>query len=213
MNRTGFRSLLRAARHAAAVLGISLLIVFYTPVTDWIALPLFVSPDAAKGDAIVVLSSWANVSGELNESGLRRAIAAGRLYRSGAARTVIVTGSRPASEDAGDALEASSRFLQELGVPVSAIAIEDHSGNTRDSAVHIAALARQRGWERLVLVTDSTHMRRTRAAFAHEGLKVSCEPTMMWRIGGNGASNRLAKLGAVVHEYGGLLYYRARGWI
>ena len=74
-------------------------------------------------------------------------------------------------------------------------------------------MAHRRDWNRLVLVTDATHMRRARAAFVHEGLQVSCEPTRMWRIGGNGASNRLAKLGAVVHEYGGLAYYWAKGWI
>jgi uncharacterized SAM-binding protein YcdF (DUF218 family) len=207
------RSLRRALSRGAAILGVALLVVFYTPVTDWIAAPLFVNPDASRGDAIVVLSAWANVSKELNEEGLRRAIAAARLYRSGIAPTVVVTGSRPASDDAGDALEASARFLGELGVPPSAILVEERSGNTRDSALNMAALARQRGWSRLVLVTDATHMRRARASFAHEGLTVSCEPTMMWRIGGNGPSNRLAKLGAVVHEYGGLLYYRARGWI
>lgn len=213
MHRIGLRSVLRAARNGAAILGVFLAIVFYTPLTDWIAAPLFISPDATQGDAIVVLSSWANVRGELNEEGLRRAIAAARLYRSGTAKTVVVTGSRPGSEDAGDALEASKRFLLELGVPPSAIVLEDHSSNTRESALRIASLAHQRGWTRLVVVTDATHMRRTRGAFVHEGLQISCEPTMMWRIGGNGASNRLAKLGAVVHEYGGLLYYRARGWI
>jgi uncharacterized SAM-binding protein YcdF (DUF218 family) len=215
VNRIGFRSLWRVGERVAALLGVLLLVVFYTPVTDWIAGPLFINPNPTNADAIVVLASWANARGELNEPGLRRAIAAGRLYRAGLARTVVITGDRPnlSREDAGDSLDASAKLLQELGVPPSAIVLEDHSGNTRESAINIAAMARQRGWGRLVLVTDATHMRRTRAVFAHQGLSVSCEPTMMWRIGGNGASNRLAKLGAVVHEYGGLAYYRARGWI
>jgi uncharacterized SAM-binding protein YcdF (DUF218 family) len=215
VNRIGFRSIWRAGERAAAVLGVLLLVVFYTPVTDWIAAPLFINPDATNADAIVVLGSWASARGELNDPGIRRAIAAGRLYRAGIARTVVLTGDRPnlSREDAGDSLDQSDKLLQELGVPASAILIEDRSGNTRESAVNVAAMARQRGWGRLVLVTDATHMRRTRAVFVHQGLTVSCEPTMMWRIGGNGASNRLAKLGAVVHEYGGLAYYRARGWI
>ena len=149
----------------------------------------------------------------MNEPGLRRAIAAGRLYRDGVARTVVITGSTPMGDDAGDSLTASGKFLQELGVPAAAITFENRSNDTHDSAVNMAAMAQPRGWKRLVLVTDATHMRRTRAAFVHEGMTVSCEPTMMWRIGGNGPSNRLAKLGAIVHEYGGLLYYRARGWI
>ena len=129
------------------------------------------------------------------------------------ASTVVITGSVPQRDDAGDPLEASVTLLRELGVPATAIALENRSNDTHDSAINMAAMAHQRGWTRLVLVTDATHMRRTRAAFVHEGLLVSCEPTMMWRIDGNGPSNRLAKLGAIVHEYVGLLYYRARGWI
>ena len=213
MTRIGFRPLGRAVSRGAAIVGIFLLVVFYTPITDWIAAPLFVGPDAGSADAIVVLASWANVRGELNESGLRRAIAAGGLYRAGVARTVVITGSNPMRKDGGDSLEASVTFLQELGVPAAAITLENRSADTHDSAVNMAAMARARGWTRLVLVTDATHMRRTRAAFVHEGMTVSCEPTLMWQIDGNGASNRLAKLGAIVHEYGGLLYYRARGWI
>jgi uncharacterized SAM-binding protein YcdF (DUF218 family) len=213
VTRIGFRPLGRAAIRGAAIVGIFLLMVFYTPVTDWMAAPLYVKPDASPGDAIVVLGAWARKDGELNESGLRRALAAGRLYRAGVARTVVITGSVPMRPDAGDSLGASARFLQELGVPATAIAVENHSDDTHESAVNMAALARVRGWNRLVLVTDATHMRRTRAVFVHEGMTVFCEPTMMWQIDGNGASNRLAKLGAIVHEYGGLLYYRARGWI
>jgi uncharacterized SAM-binding protein YcdF (DUF218 family) len=213
VTRIGFRPLARVVTRGAAIVGIFLLMVFYTPVTDWMAAPLFVNPDSSPGDAIVVLGAWANVRGELNESGLRRAIAAGDLYRAGVARTVVITGSVPMRPDAGDSLGASAKFLQELGVPATAITVENHSEDTHESAVNMAAMARVRGWKRLVLVTDATHMRRTRASFVHEGVTVFCEPTMMWQIDGNGASNRLAKLGAIVHEYGGLLYYRARGWI
>jgi len=202
-----------AGRRIAATFGIALAVVFYTPVTDWLAYPLLPRTDAVRGDAIVVLAAWAMADGELNEAGVRRALAAGRLYRSGAARAIVITGSRPSSPDAGDSLEAAVRFLEEFGVPAAAITVEDRSENTRESAVNMARLARARGWSHLLIVTDATHMLRTRLAFAHEGLQVSSEPTMMWRIGGNGPSNRLAKLGAVLHEYAGLAYYRARGWI
>ena len=111
-----------------------------------------------------------------------------------------------------DSLEGPGSFCKSSAYRATAITFENHSDDTHDSAVNMAAMAKARGWKRLVLVTDATHMRRNRAAFVHEGMPVSCEPTMMWRIGGNGPSNRLAKLGAIVHEYGGLLLPRARGW-
>jgi uncharacterized SAM-binding protein YcdF (DUF218 family) len=211
--RNIFRVALRTVRRAAAVFGIIVALVFYTPVTDWFAYPLLIMPDVHRGDIIVVLSAWANAAGELNESGLRRALAAARLYRAGVAPLVAVTGSRPASLDEGDALEASARFLEELGVPAEKILIEDRSSNTRESAVHLSRLAKERGWTHVVLVTDATHMRRTRLAFRRQGLQTSEQPIMLWEIGGDQPSIRLAKVGTIIHEYGGLLYYRARGWI
>lgn len=176
-------------------------------------MPLMPREDAAPADAIVLLSAWARLSGDLNESGLRRAIAASRLYHAGIARTVVITGGRPTEPDAGDALAASVQFLGELGVPRTSIIVEDQSPNTRGSAVNVARLARARGWQHLVLVTDGTHMLRSRLAFRHEGLQVSSEPTRTWLIDGDQPWIRLEKLGAIAHEYGGLLYYRARGWI
>lgn len=213
MNRIELRRLWPALCRVAAAYGIALLIILYTPLTDWAAQPLMTRADAGPSDAIILMSAWARVDGELNESGLRRAIAASRLYHAGVAQIIVITGGRPTTPDAGDALEASVRFLGELGVPRTSIVVEDQSPNTRGSAVNVAALARNRGWQRLVLVTDGTHMRRTRLAFRHEGLQVTSEPTRMWVIDGDQPWIRLEKLDAIAHEYGGLLYYRARGWI
>lgn len=213
MNRIAFRTFEPAARRIIAIYGLALAIILYSPITDWVAYPLFPKANIPSGDVIVVLSAWANVNGDLNESGLRRAIAAVRLYRRGAARKVIISGGRPTSDDQGDALQASVRFLADLGVPPVAIIVEDRSANTHDSAVNVARLARVRGWSRVVIVTDAVHMLRARLAFAHQHLDATYEPAMTWMIEGDQPSIRLAKLGAIVHEYGGLVYYRLRGWI
>ena len=214
MVRLTFPMALRIVGRFAAVYGLAIAIILYTPVVDWFAYGLLTPSEPVRGDAIVVLSAWATAAGELNESGVRRALAAAEAYQSGAAKSVIVTGRRPsAAQDEGDALVATVRLLGRLGVPPDAVSVEDQSANTRESAVNIGRMARERHWVRIVLVTDAAHMRRARLAFAHEGMVVSPVPTMTWMIGGERPSIRLAKLGAVVHEYGGLLYYRARGWL
>jgi uncharacterized SAM-binding protein YcdF (DUF218 family) len=213
VNPAALRRFEPAARRIIAVYGLALAIILYSPVTDWAAYPLLPTANIPSGDVIVVLSAWANVNGELNESGLRRAIAAARLYRHGVARRIVVTGGRPIEDDQGDALQASVHFLADLGIPPAAIMLEDRSTNTHDSAVNVARLARARGWSRVVIVTDAVHLLRTRLAFAHEQLSVSYEPAMTWMIEGDQPSIRLAKLDAIAHEYGGLLYYRLRGWI
>jgi uncharacterized SAM-binding protein YcdF (DUF218 family) len=205
--------ILHVTGRLAAVYGIAMAIVLYTPLADLLMQPLVPPDKPARGDIIVVLSAWAMPSGEMNESGLRRAITASRLYREGAAPSILITGSPPTAEDEGNVLTASVRFLEEIGVPASAIAVEDKSYNTRDSAVNVAQLARVRGWRRIVLVTDGFHMLRARLAFEHEGLQIAAAPTLMWRVYGERPTVRFEKFGAVTHEYGGLLYYRARGWI
>jgi uncharacterized SAM-binding protein YcdF (DUF218 family) len=205
--------ILHVTGRLAAVYGIAMAVILYTPVVDWLMRPLVPLDQPARGDIIVMLTAWAMPSGDMNEPGLRRAIAAERLYREGAAPSILITGSPPTSEDEGNVLTASARFLEEIGIPAASIAIEDRSYSTRDSAVNVASLARARGWKRVVLVTDGSHMLRARLAFEHEGLEVAAAPTMMWRVYGARPTVRFEKFGAVVHEYGGLLYYRARGWI
>lgn len=213
MTRRIASKILHVTGRLAAVYGIAMAIVLYTPLADLLMQPLVPPDKPARGDIIVVLSAWAMPSGEMNESGLRRAITASRLYREGAAPSILITGSPPTAEDEGNVLTASVRFLEEIGVPASAIAVEDKSYNTRDSAVNVAQLARVRGWRRIVLVTDGFHMLRARLAFEHEGLQIAAAPTLMWRVYGERPTVRFEKFGAVTHEYGGLLYYRARGWI
>jgi uncharacterized SAM-binding protein YcdF (DUF218 family) len=62
---------------------------------------------------------------------------------------------------------------------VFSIPVEEAAGfvtSTHDEAVAVARLARQRGWERVILVTDATHMRRAAANFEKAGLHVLCSP-------------------------------------
>jgi uncharacterized SAM-binding protein YcdF (DUF218 family) len=206
--------LLRAFGKVAAAYGVLLFLVLHTPVTDWFAYPLLPPMDAERSDAIVVLSAWATSAGELNESGLRRTLTGGRLYKRGMAPVIVVTGRRArAAEEEGDALRASAELLEDLGVPAAAITIEDRSDNTHESAINVAAMARARRWWRVTLVTDAFHMQRARKAFEREGLQVFSAPTMLWQVGGERPSIRLAKLDSVLHEYGGLAYYWARGWL
>jgi uncharacterized SAM-binding protein YcdF (DUF218 family) len=205
--------LLRAFGNVAAAYGVLLLVILHTPVTDWFAYPLLPPIDAERSDAIILLSAWATSSGELNESGLRRTLTAGRLYKQGLAPVVVVTGRRARPElEEGDALRASVQLLEDLGVPTPAITVEDQSDNTHESAINVGAMARARRWSRLTLVTDAFHMQRARKSFEREGVQIFSAPTMLWQVGGERPSIRLAKLDSVLHEYGGLAYYWARGW-
>jgi uncharacterized SAM-binding protein YcdF (DUF218 family) len=88
--------------------------------------------------------------------------------------------------------------------------------NTHDEALAVARLAHQRGWQRVLLVSDPLHMRRAAAVFTHAGLPVSCSP-----CGGGeydlrslqGPGDRLAAFRDWVKEWIGCQVYHRRGWM
>ena len=63
-------------------------------------------------------------------------------------------------------------FMRDLGVPETAMLLEEQSVNTRQNAQFIAALMRERDITQIVLVTSALHMRRSVLLFEAQGLKV-----------------------------------------
>lgn len=94
--------------------------------------------------------------------------------------------------------------------------------DTHDEAVKVAALARERGLDRLLLVTSANHMPRTLAAFRKAGINVIPVPCNYI-----GSMNHLGEqrwlhlpsvrgldvFGAWLHETVGSWVYYFRGWI
>ena len=107
-----------------------------------------------QADAIVVLGGGAGLNtnacpyAEL-EQGADRAWHGARLYRAGKAPRVFVTG------------EADARFMVDLGVPRTAIAVNDRARNTEEEAKLFAS----RGVKSILLVTSAWHMRRAKLMF------------------------------------------------
>lgn len=197
-----------------AAYGLASVIVLYTPITEWLALPLLVEASPpSSADAIIVMEAWASAAGELNEAGLKRALRASELYRAGVSEIVVITGLATSGGREGSAIEPMAALLRLSGVPPRALVLEDRSVNTRESAVHVAELARNRHWTQVVLVTDALHMSRAAGSFRAEGLDVLPAPVLGWNFGAELAPLRLARLGTLTHEYGGLLYYWWREWI
>ncbi len=196
-----------------AAYGLLLLCIFYSPLADYLVRPLYVPADPRPAPAIVVLTAYVSPNGVLNESALRRIHAAARLYHRGLSPLVIISGGNPASSERPQPADFRAEFAGELGIPRSAIILEKESQNTYLSGVNVAALCREKGIERVLLVTDAAHMRRAMASFEAQGLTVSPAPADPWALGWETPTVRLRKFLAALHEYGGLLYYRWKGWI
>jgi len=184
-----------------------------TPLANFLAMPLWRPTPAshAKADVAVVLSGGRYYDGSLNQSALERTIAAVRLYHQGQVPRLLFTGG-PCCGWSVSALMAM--LAMDLGVPKDAILLEEHSTRTRDSAVYSAALLKQNGMDSVILVTSPLHMLRARLAFSAAG--VSVHPVFASQrnlLLVSSASERIALLLDVLHEYLGLAFYRARGWI
>jgi uncharacterized SAM-binding protein YcdF (DUF218 family) len=207
---------LSQARHVCvailASIGASFLLIVYSPLANVLAMPLNRVPSCpTEADVMVVLSGGHDRDGSLNDAALERTIAAVRLYRRGLAPRILFTGGPCCGR-------STSVFMAQLamavGVPSSAILLDEQSLRTRDNAIHSAALLRGRGIRTALLVTGPLHLPRAKLAFEALGISVypvrASERDLMRR---SSAVERLSLVQDSVHEYIGLAFYRMRGWI
>lgn len=116
--------------------------------------------DAPSVDALVVLGA-AQLDGEpgaVLEARLQHAL---DLYEAGVAPVVVTTGSNQEGDRFTEA-GSGEEWLVERGVPADAVVAVPEGRNTYDSLLPVARLARERGWEGLVAVSDPWHLYRVR---------------------------------------------------
>ena len=104
------------------------------------------------------------------ELGSSRLAAGARAWLSRRAPIVILTGGR-GGRDASEAARMKTA-IQRLGVPVSALVLEERSRNTEDNAANTARLAHPLGVRRILLVTSALHMPRAKLLFERQGFEV-----------------------------------------
>lgn len=95
-----------------------------------------------------------------------------RLYQAGKAPLLILTGGHDPRYRATSSAEAMRRFVDALGVPDSAMLLEERSRNTTQNADFTADILAERGINRILLVTSALHMPRAMALFEAQGLEV-----------------------------------------
>lgn len=123
---------------------------------------MFLQPLPAA-DAIVVL-------GCAPSAALERRIERGvRLYREGVAPVLLTAGGGGGPEP--EAL-IMRRAALARGVPATALVTEPNSRDTLGNARETAALLRSRGWRRIVLVSDRTHLPRAVLLFRLAGIEI-----------------------------------------
>ena len=144
-----------------------------------------------KADAIVVLGGGTVTKAdprptvEVNGAG-DRILYAAKLYRENAADLIVVGGSYITWRDgevfteagvSSPASEMADLMINYFDVPRDALIIQDRSVNTYEEAVEDAKLLKERGLNRILLVSSATHMRRAVPLFEKQGLEVIPAPT------------------------------------
>lgn len=124
---------------------------------------------AAPVDALIVLGGGVDGDGVPAYSTRRRVAAAVELLEAGRAKALILTGGLdPRWPGAPAALLMRDHALS-LGAPEAALIMEDRSRSTFENLRFAFAIARERGFERLAIVTDAFHLERARRLAAWLG--------------------------------------------
>ena len=188
-----------------------------------------------QADAVLVLGGGirpAPAKGlgvEVNEAG-DRLLCGVRLWRQGKAPVLITSGARVSftpNDPIAPEAALSQQLVQELGVPNSAVLLNDTARTTSEEAQRINQLAAQQSWKQLILVTSAFHMPRALASFQQQSnlqiIPVACDYRLdpksenqpfSWRellidvVPSSGALNQTTQ---VLKEHLGLLVYQLRG--
>jgi uncharacterized SAM-binding protein YcdF (DUF218 family) len=170
-------------RRAFGVAGLATLLFFSVePVSNRIGYSLeHTAPSTYRSDVVydaVILLGGVGDERVFSETGepafdgsVERLTGTYRLLREGRARFAIVTGGAetPALAQWSEA-RALGGQLVDWGIDPSRVIREDQARNTRENAVYSARIVRERGWDKVLIVTSAYHVRRARECFAAVGL-------------------------------------------
>jgi len=136
---------------------------------------------------------------------------AARLHRQ-TGLPMLVTGGSPEDYADSEAELMAGVLRDDFNAP--ARWVEGDSDNTAQNAQYSAAILRQAGVSRILLVTDALHMPRSERVFSQAGLDVTAAPTGYLGQGALIAADFIPGGGGLsdshyaMHEWLGLLWYR-----
>ncbi len=210
------RSLYRTARRrlvrVVAVGGMAYALLFQSPLLWLVAEPLRVTAPPAHAEVIVVFAGGVGESGKAGGGYQERVKQAVDLYRQGSApRIIFSSGYTFVFPEA----EVMRELAVAHGVPASAIILEQRAATTYENVARAAEILTAHGWRSALLVSSPYHMRRALLAWrkAAPQIRVSPAPVADSRFYAHTRGATLEQIRGILHEYVGIVYYWAKGWI
>ena len=206
----------RMLSFAASLIAALLLVCIFTPILKPLEDALDITAPPVKADVIVALGGGMRCgAGQLEAASLARVVKAVELWRAGFAPRITLSKTAGLWPDCPSIASVASKIVANLAPsPSPEISVLENVGNTRDEAERVAVLAKQNGWQRVLIVTSPTHSRRALATFKQLGLNASVVAASEPRFDGalRLPFDRVMALPALVREAAGLVKYTLFGW-
>ena len=160
---------------------------------------------STQADAVYVFSSTIQDNGEFTDIALSRLIHGLELSGTGKNSRLILSELAPPNPSYAD---PTRRLMQRLGIQRELMTIGP-VGNSRDEALMLAKLFKEKKWKTVLAVTSPLHSHRACALLEREGLTVICSPSAETRFDLSNLTGTQARLIA----FGDALYERVAAWI
>ncbi len=214
----GYLGLTRWIRGLAAVVFATILLVSACPPLGRLEHGLVRSDPlpAQPVDAIVALAGSVTGDGTLGPAATDRVLEAIHLLRDSVSTRLVLSRVRAVVGRDTVTSDTDQRFLLSVAGMSPELHILDPVGSTRLEAVRAAALGRELGWTRVVVVTSPSHSSRACAAFEKVGFEVICHPSAdrsAALASQPHAHDRVVAFGLWLYERLAWVEYRLRGWI
>ena len=168
---------------------------------------------------------------EVNAAG-DRVIYAAKLYKEHPEAKLLLSGGDIEFLDQGDSTPAAdmAELLRLMGVPESAIILQDRSQNTYEDALYSCEKIKATGYKNVVLVTSAMHMPRSMKLFTKQGCTMLPAPVdfgitetawqQLWHpsfetflINLVPSYTNLSQVTKSMKEYIGMFAYHLKGWL
>ena len=163
-----FKRMVRWIKATFTVLGMLVVIIVATPLSEYLSQPLRLEGQPRRAQAIVVLGGGASKDGYASIPSLARAVYGFSLFRAGYAPRILLSGGRATPKDGPESL-AMKMLLQEIGAQSSLLETEDRSTRTYSNAQESARILQPQGATRILLVSHPNHMLRAVWTFEKAG--------------------------------------------
>ncbi|MFC1687221.1 YdcF family protein [Patescibacteria group bacterium] len=191
---------------------ILIFIIGFTPLNEWISVPLTHEDKLQNADVIIVLGSGLHDNGSLTPNGQERVLQGAILLEQSYGSMMLMSGGQYENTSYYES-EQMSLHAQSLGVPETYIITERESTSTYENALFSKEIMAENMWEDALVVTSAFHSKRACNVFKAQNISVTCipaDPDLVPRIS---LIDRLVDFWSIMREYGATMYYSMKGYI